>query len=87
MPTTRSRRPDLATLHPLLALLQAQAPDAPWTLAQAEAAVLDLLRTLGPALLEHLLQQAPPPEAHKKGGRRSVRAASRCATTRPDPAD
>jgi len=73
--TTTRRTFDAATLHPLLAYLQAQCPDRRLTLAEAEDVVLALFRQLGPALLESLLQSASSPDAGKKGHHRCVRVA------------
>jgi hypothetical protein len=56
------------------------------TLAHYETAVQHLFRPLGPELIETALHDAAPPEAAKKGGHRSVRVGSPCATTRSAPA-
>ena len=81
--------PLTATLfHPLLAYARTQLPADSCTLDQAETAVTELFRSLGPQLVEGLLQGVPAtdPVAEKKGGRRSVRVAGPSATTRSHPA-
>jgi hypothetical protein len=79
---------DPTALQSLLALVRAQSPHPEtMTLAEAEAAVMTVLRQIGPQLLQAALDAAPPAAhaAEKKGPRRSA-AATRCASAGGDPA-
>lgn len=84
----RSRRPrlDPTVVQPLLTLAQAQFAQGAPTLARAEETVTQLFRSLGPELIERLLQEALTTVAPEKGGRRSVRADSAGTDTGTDPA-
>jgi hypothetical protein len=73
---------DPAALQALLTLVRAQSPHPDsMTLAEAEAAVMTVLRQLGPPLLHAALDAAPPAAAaaEKKGARRSA-VGRRCAS-------
>ena len=79
---------DPTALQSLLALVRAQSPHPEtMTLADAEAAVMTVLRQLGPQLLQAVLDAEPPTArtAEKKGRRRSA-AGTRCASGDGDPA-
>ena len=74
-------RLDPTLVKPLLDLLITQQSAAHFTLDQAEHAIQELFRRLGPDLVEGLLAGAAAPAAAKKGHHRSVRVAPRCAGT------
>ena len=68
---------DPVALKPLVDIVRARSPKGkPMTLAEAETAVLELWRSLGPQLLESLLQQSPETAeadtSEKRGHRPSV---------------
>lgn len=79
---------DPTALQSLLALVRAQSPHPEtMTLAEAEAAVMTVLRQIGPQLLQAALDAAPPADrtAEKKGRHRSA-AGTRCASGGGGPA-
>jgi len=79
---------DPTALQSLLTLVRAQSPHPEvMTLAEAEAAVLTVLRQVGPQLLQAALDADPPAAtaAEKKGHRPSA-ARRRCASGGGDPA-
>ena len=71
---------DPSLIAVVLTALQAQSPARP-TMRDAELAVGELFATLGPRLVEEMLQAAPDPAPPKKGAARCVRAAGPCATS------
>lgn len=86
--STSQPRLDPATLQSLLTLVRTQSPHPEtMTLAEAEAAVMTVLRQLGPQLLQAALDadKPAPSAAGKKGHRRSA-AGQRCASADGDPA-
>ncbi|MFZ4397797.1 MAG: hypothetical protein ACOYOU_19475 [Kiritimatiellia bacterium] len=87
MSSSQSRL-DPTALQSLLTLVRAQSPHPEtMTLAEAEAAVMSVLRHVGPQLLQAALDadQPAPPAAQKKGPRRSA-APRPCASAAGDPA-
>jgi hypothetical protein len=81
-------RLDPAALQSLLTLVQAQSPHPDtMTLAEAEAAVMTVLRQVGPQLLQAALaaDKPAPTEAGKRGLRRTA-AESPCGSAAGDPA-
>ena len=81
-------RLDPAALQSLVSLVRAQSPQPDtMTLAEAEAAVMTVLRSLGPQLLQAALDADKPASAEvgKKGHRRSA-VTPRCASGGGDPA-
>ena len=81
-------RLDATALQSLLTLVRAQNPQtATLTLAEAEAAVMTVLRQIGPQLLQAALEaDQPAADAAKKKGRRRCAARSRCASADCAPA-
>ena len=85
---TAQPRLDETALQSLLTLVRAQNPQtATLTLAEAEAAVVTVLRQIGPQLLQAALDADKPAAdaAEKKGHRRCV-ARRRCVSADGDPA-
>ena len=86
MSSSQSRL-DAAALQSLLTLVRAQSPHPDtMTLAEAEVAVMTVLRHVGPQLLQAALDADKPasPEAGKRGHRRCA-AAPPCDSVDGDP--
>ena len=86
--TPSHARLDPTALQALLTLVRAQSPHPEtMTLAEAEGAVVAVLRHIGPQLLQAALDADHPalPEAEKKGHRRSA-VRRPCASAAGDPA-
>ncbi len=81
-------RLDPATLQSLLTLVHAQSPHPDtMTLAEAEAAVMTVLRQVGPQFLQTALAaDRPAPTPAGKRGHRRTAAAPPCASADGDPA-
>ena len=80
--STSKPRLDPTAMESLLTLVRAQTPHPEtMTLAEAEAAVLSVLRQVGPQLLQAALDaDHPDADEVKKKGRRRCAARSRCAS-------